>query len=45
MTKRIVIDPITRIEGHLHIEVEINSDNSIANAWNSALPSSWIRLG
>jgi len=34
MAKRIVIDPITRIEGHLRIDCEI--DNSkVTNAWSS----------
>lgn len=36
MPKRIVIDPITRIEGHLRIEVEIDSNNSVTDAWSSA---------
>ena len=31
---RIVIDPITRIEGHLRIEVEIK-DGKVARAWSS----------
>ena len=35
MTKRIIVDPITRIEGHLRIEVEIDSDNIIKDAWSS----------
>lgn len=30
--KRIVVDPITRIEGHLRCEVNINDDNVITNA-------------
>lgn len=30
--RRIVVDPITRIEGHLRCEVNINSDNVITNA-------------
>jgi len=34
MSKRIVIDPITRIEGHLKIECEINS-GKVVNAWSS----------
>jgi hydrogenase large subunit len=34
MAKRITIDPITRIEGHLRIDCEI--DNGIvSNAWSS----------
>jgi len=34
MAKRIVVDPITRIEGHLRIEVEVE-DNIIKDAWAS----------
>lgn len=30
--RRIVVDPITRIEGHLRCEVNINEDNIITNA-------------
>ncbi|HEX5711114.1 MAG TPA: nickel-dependent hydrogenase large subunit [Sulfuricurvum sp.] len=33
--KKIVIDPITRIEGHLRIEVEIDENNIIREAWAS----------
>jgi len=29
MTKRIIVDPITRIEGHLRIEVEVDDNNVI----------------
>ena len=32
--KRIVVDPVTRIEGHLKIEVEIK-DGKVVNAWSS----------
>ncbi len=32
---RIVIDPITRIEGHLRIEVEVE-DGIVTNAWSSS---------
>ena len=31
---RVVIDPITRIEGHLKIEVEVD-DRKVTNAWSS----------
>jgi len=31
---RIVIDPVTRIEGHLRIEVEV-ANGQVANAWSS----------
>jgi [NiFe] hydrogenase large subunit len=34
MAKRITIDPITRIEGHLRIEVEV-SGGKVINAWSS----------
>ena len=34
MAKRIVIDPVTRIEGHLKIECEIDK-GKITNAWSS----------
>ena len=30
--KRVIVDPITRIEGHLRIEVNVDSDNVIRNA-------------
>src|SRR5271167_2649486 len=33
--KRIVVDPITRIEGHLRIEVNVDKDNVIRNAMSS----------
>jgi len=35
MSKKIVIDPITRIEGHLRIEVEVDEDNIVTEAWAS----------
>jgi [NiFe] hydrogenase large subunit/hydrogenase large subunit len=35
MSKKIVVDPITRIEGHLRIEAQIEGDK-IANAWSSS---------
>lgn len=35
MNKKIVIDPITRIEGHLRIEVEIDENHVIQEAWAS----------
>ncbi len=35
MGKRIIVDPITRIEGHLKIEVEV-SGGKVVNAWSSA---------
>ncbi|NIQ97314.1 MAG: nickel-dependent hydrogenase large subunit [Desulfuromonadales bacterium] len=35
MSKRIAVDPITRIEGHLRIEAQIEN-GKIANAWSSS---------
>jgi quinone-reactive Ni/Fe-hydrogenase large subunit len=35
MRKKIVIDPITRIEGHLRIEVEVDENNVVTEAWAS----------
>ncbi len=34
MSKRITIDPITRIEGHLRIDVEVDK-GAISNSWSS----------
>jgi len=34
MTKRITIDPITRIEGHLRVDVEVEN-NAVSDAWAS----------
>lgn len=36
MTKRIVVDPITRIEGHLRIEVVVDENNVITDAFSSS---------
>ncbi len=35
MSKRITIDPITRIEGHLRIDCEVGADNKVSAAWAS----------
>lgn len=35
MAKRLIVDPITRIEGHLRIEVEVDEQNVIRDAWSS----------
>ncbi|MCX7817031.1 MAG: nickel-dependent hydrogenase large subunit [Syntrophales bacterium] len=35
MAKRMIIDPVTRIEGHLRIEVELDNNNTIKDAWSS----------
>ncbi len=34
--KHIVVDPITRIEGHLRIEAVIDENNTIVDAWSSS---------
>ncbi len=34
MGKKITIDPVTRIEGHLKIEVEV-AGGKVVNAWSS----------
>lgn len=34
--KRVIVDPITRIEGHLRIEVEVDDNNVIQNAYSSS---------
>ncbi|MGI2261006.1 nickel-dependent hydrogenase large subunit [Shewanella sp. GXUN23E] len=36
MSNRVVIDPITRIEGHLRIEVELDEQNVVQKAWASS---------
>ncbi len=35
MAERLVVDPITRIEGHLRVEVEIDENNKIKEAYSS----------
>ncbi len=35
MAQRIVVDPITRIEGHLRIEAELDANNTITQAYSS----------
>ena len=32
---KVIVDPITRIEGHLHIETDVNPDGSITKAYSS----------
>lgn len=34
--KRVIVDPITRIEGHLRIEVEVDDNNVIQKAYSSS---------
>jgi Ni,Fe-hydrogenase I large subunit len=43
MAERITIDPITRIEGHLKIEVEV-SGGKVTNAWSSGTMFRGIEL-
>ena len=35
MARRVVIDPVTRIEGHLRIETEVDG-GAVKNAWSSS---------
>ena len=35
MAKRIIVDPLTRIEGHLRMEVEVDNNQVIRDAWSS----------
>jgi hydrogenase large subunit len=35
MAQRLVVDPITRIEGHLRIEAEVDESNTITQAYSS----------
>ena len=34
MAKRIIVDPVTRIEGHLRIDVEVEN-GQVSKAWSS----------
>lgn len=43
MPKKIAIDPITRIEGHLRIEAEVE-DGQVTNAWSSSTMFRGIEL-
>ena len=36
MSKRIVVDPITRIEGHLRVEVIVDDNNVVTEAYSSS---------
>ena len=44
MNQRIVVDPITRIEGHLRIEAETNGDGAITKAYSSGTMVRGIEL-
>lgn len=32
MARRLTVDPVTRIEGHLRIDAELDADNTITQA-------------
>ncbi|MFG5142315.1 hypothetical protein O8I45_10865, partial [Campylobacter lari] len=36
MSKRIIIDPLTRIEGHLRVEVVVDENNIIKEAYSGS---------
>jgi len=44
MNTRVVVDPITRIEGHLRIEAETDDQGRIAQAWSSGTMVRGIEL-
>ncbi|MCW5665896.1 MAG: nickel-dependent hydrogenase large subunit [Piscinibacter sp.] len=44
MSRRVVVDPITRIEGHLRIEAETAADGRITGAWSSGTMVRGIEL-
>ena len=41
---RVVVDPVTRIEGHLRIEAERNGNGEITGAWSSGTMVRGIEL-
>ena len=38
MSKRIVVDPVTRIEGHLRVEAMLDDSNHIQDAMSRPAP-------
>ena len=44
MNARVVVDPVTRIEGHLRIEAERSADGQITGAWSSGTMVRGIEL-
>lgn len=44
MARHIVVDPITRIEGHLRIEAMLDSSNTVTKAWSSSTMFRGIEL-
>lgn len=43
MAQRVTIDPITRIEGHMRVEVEVEG-GKVTNAWSSGMMFRGIEL-
>jgi len=43
LAKKIVIDPVTRIEGHLRIEAKVE-DGKVVDAWSSSTMFRGIEL-
>jgi hydrogenase large subunit len=44
MSERVVVDPVTRIEGHLRIEADTEADGRISSAWSSGTMVRGIEL-
>jgi len=44
MNQRVVVDPVTRIEGHLRIEAERSDEGNITSAWSSGTMVRGIEL-
>ena len=44
MSQRVIVDPVTRIEGHLRIEAERNDAGMITSAWSSGTMVRGIEL-
>ena len=44
MNTRVVVDPVTRIEGHLRIEAERSNDGQITSAYSSGTMVRGIEL-
>jgi quinone-reactive Ni/Fe-hydrogenase large subunit len=42
--RRIIVDPITRIEGHLRIELEMGADGTVADAFSSSTAFRGVEL-
>ena len=44
MSKRVVVDPVTRIEGHLRVEAILDDKNVISDAISSGTSSVRVRF-